>query len=108
MCAALTPLLERTRIEANESTDFHDRNADALPPAGIGQRRRGYLEKARGFGNAEQPDVVSQVDPEPFPGRTTAPGRMSRSFDRSTWLLPEEKPDEARPDDSTNGYRSWG
>jgi len=67
LCAALTPLLERSRIEADESTDFHDRDADALTPAGVGQRRLGDLESARGFGDTEQPDVVSQVEPEPFP-----------------------------------------
>jgi hypothetical protein len=65
--AALTPLLERTRIEADESTNFHDRDADALAPAWIRQRRLGDLESARGFGDAKQPDVVSQVEPEPFP-----------------------------------------
>jgi hypothetical protein len=67
LCAALTPLLERSRIEADESTDFHDRNTHALTTVGIRQRRLGHLESARGFGDAEQPDVVSQVEPEPFP-----------------------------------------
>jgi hypothetical protein len=54
-------------MEADESTDFHDRDADAPAPAWISQRRLGHPESARGFGDVEQPDVFSQVEPEPFP-----------------------------------------